>query len=154
MVAIATPFYKIYNPFLASIQDYDLLEQGQDLAERQLEHLLMRAVGESMDMFKNCSQLELSNIDDKEKSFEDDLTLEEINVLVVGMEFFWTQRQLNDTEKMHNVLNTRDFNQYAPQNLLFRLREATADAEDRWDRALRRYAQRHVDIATMGGLIK
>lgn len=114
----------------------------------------MRAVATSMNMFKNCSQIDLSNIDFKAKVFEDDLGVEEIEVLVTGMEFFWTNRMLNNTENMHNVMNTRDFSQYAPQNLLFRLRETTADAEDRWDRAQRRYAQRHLDLATMGGLIK
>lgn len=151
---MATPFSAVYNQFLIAVQDYDLLEQGQDFAESQLERLMKRAVSEVEQMLLRVSQLDLTKRNEDHKEFEEDLTDAEIELLVTGMEYYWVHPMLYNSENMHNVLNTRDFNQYAPQNLIFRLREINESAEDRWRRAKRHYSHDHIDLATLGGLIK
>lgn len=149
-----TPYSEIFNQFLSAIQDYDILEQGQEFAEHELERTLKRAIGDSRNMIFKVSRIDLYERDETLRSFKDDLPEDVIELLVTGMEYFWWCRQLQNTENVHNVLNTRDFTQYAPQNLLFRLRETTEDAEDRWRRAKRHFSHEHVDLTTMGGLIQ
>lgn len=150
---MATPYAEIYNQFLASVHDFDLLKVDQETAELQLYRFLQRAVGTSRDMFMNCSQIDLLKQDKEKKEFEDDLTYEEIEVLVAGMEYFWCMYMVHNTELAYIPLTTRDISFIGPQNVLFRWGEEATKAEDRWDRAQRRYAQRHIDISTMNGLI-
>lgn len=151
---MATPFSAVYNQFLVAVQDYNLLEEGQNFAEEQLEHILMRAVGDVKQMLLRVSDIDLSKRDDALKTFEDDLTETEIELLVRGMTYYWTDYMLYNSENMYNALNVRDFSLFAPHNLLFRLRELNESAETRWRRAKRHYSHDHIDIATLDGLIK
>lgn len=150
---MATPYSEIYNQFLASVKDYDLLEQGQPEAERELYRIMNRAVANCRTMIDKVGEVDLSKRDDVKQEFEDDLTDEIIELLVIGMEYYWTHIMLYNSENMHNVLNTRDFTQYASHNMIFRLRELNDDAEDRWRRSKREYIHQHVDLTTMNGLI-
>lgn len=151
---MATPYSEIYNQFLMAVQDYELLEQGQPFAESQLRRIMMRTVAELEQMLLRTSHIDLKERDEERQEFIADLPDDVIELMVIGMTYHWLQPRLNNTENMHNVLNTRDFSQYAPQNLIFRLREILESAEDRWRRAKRHYTHDHIDLATMGGLIK
>lgn len=151
---MATPYSDIYNQFLIAVQDYDLLDLPQNTAEDILERIMNRSVAGIAPMILRVDNIDLSERDERAKEFVADVNYEIIELIVVGMEMYWCENALNNSENFHNVLNTRDFSQYAPQNLIFRLREIRNDAMDRWRRNRRQYAHDHVDIATMGGLIK
>lgn len=151
---MATPYSDIYNQFLIAVQDYDLLDLPQSTAEDILERNMNRAVAGITQMILKTDNIDLTERDDRAKEFVADLNYEIIELIVVGMEMYFCEHALNNSENFHNVLNTRDFSQYAPQNLIFRLREIRNDAMDRWRRNKRQYAHDHIDIATMGGLIK
>lgn len=152
---MATPYSEIFNQFLIAVQDYDLLDQGQEFAEKQLIRLMTRAIADCKNMILNSdTKLDLTKRDDELKEFEEDLGDEEIELLVTGMEYFWWHPKLQNSENMYNALNTRDFSLYAPQNLIFRQRENTESAEDRWLQRKRAYIARHLNIATMGGFLR
>lgn len=145
---MATPYADIYNLFLSQIQDYDILDQCVDVSERDMLSYLHRALASSQNMILRVSGIDLSrkHRDDNKREFEADLPDEIINLLVTGMEYYWIVPKANNTENLRNVLNTKDFTQFSPANLLFRLREARDEAEKRWKSERRAYAQRFSDL--------
>lgn len=174
-----TPYSEIYNQFLRAVSDYDILEEGQDIAYSDMAHYLKQSIGGLEDMMLNADEegIDLSDRDsydirdmvheyeevdedgnvitppsDHEPGFHVDLPQSVINMIVTGMQYYWLRPRLLNTENMHNVLNTRDFSQYAPHNLLFRLRELTSDIDKQWRREKREYIQRHTDIAHLEDL--
>lgn len=150
---MATPYSKIYNEFLFSVQDYNLLELSQESAERQMLSLMHRSVGRIANMASNVlgEEFDLSLYDDDAEEFEMDIPEDLIDVIVTGMNYYWVMPYVNNTENMYNVLNTKDASQYAPHNMLFRLRELREDMDDRFRRARHDFAQRYGDIENMGG---
>jgi hypothetical protein len=45
------------------------------------------------------------------------------DILSMGMLYYWTSHILHNTDKMRNVMNTRDFQQFSPEKILSRLIE-------------------------------
>lgn len=145
---MATSYAEIFNMFLSQVQDYDMLDQCVDVSEQDMLHYLHRALAASQDMILNVSKIDVSrkHRDDVKREFEEDLPDEVISLLVTGMEYYWIVPKANNTENLRNVLNTKDFSQFSPANLLFRLREARDKADERWRSERRGYAQRFSDI--------
>lgn len=144
---MSTPYSDVFNTFLSQIQDYDFLEQCTDITERDLNSYLRRVLSRLQDMVFNVTGIDLKLRDDTAQEFEEDLPDEVIDLMVTGMEFYWVNSKVNNTENMRNAMGTRDFSFFAPQNLLFRLRELRQDMEDRWIRDRNSFAQRFSDIS-------
>ena len=137
----------VFNIFLSQIQDYDFLDQCIDVTERDMNSYLWRALAGCQNMVLNVTGFDLRLRDDTQQEFEEDLPDEVINLLVTGMENFWISAKAQNTENMRNAMGTRDFSFFAPQNLLYRLREVRNDIEDRWIRERNSFAQRFSDIS-------
>lgn len=123
------------------------MEQCIDVTERDMNSYLWRALAGCQNMVLNVTGFDLQLRDDTQQEFEEDLPDEVINLLVTGMENFWISAKAQNTENMRNAMGTRDFSFFAPQNLLYRLREVRNDIEDRWIRERNSFAQRFSDIS-------
>lgn len=146
---MATSYHVIYNAFLASVADYDMLERSQNVTERDLHHYMNQAAGEIEDMVLRTSQIDLTKRDDVKQEFEADLPIALINLIVTGMDFYWFHPYYLNTEHMRNNLTTKDFSQYANHNMLFRTREVNEDLEKAWRCGKAFYSQRYGELRRM-----
>lgn len=142
-----TPYSDVFNIFLSQIQDYDFLEQCTDITERDLNSYLKRVLARSQDMVFNVTGIDLKQRDDTAQEFAEDLPDEVVDLMVTGMEYYWVNSKVNNTENMRNAMSTRDFSFFSPPNLLLRLRELRQDMEDRWIRDRNSFAQRFSNIS-------
>lgn len=113
-----TPFEDIYIKFNVMVEDSNLLST---LTDEELDELLELFLNKSRSVyFKNCKK-DLTDIDDELKQFNEDLSNEEIWILVTGMRLIWLERQIFKEEKLRDKLGTRDYSIHSPANLLSKL---------------------------------
>lgn len=137
-----TRYEEIVNRFLLMIQDYNLLEIPQAQAEDNIKMLFDDAVGDLQDLVLNISGIDLLDYDDEQEVFNAQLPRPVIKLIVLTMVRNWFTPFLLNTEHMHNILNTKDFNQYSPGNFLNRLRELDEDLGNKIRRERSWYSQR------------
>ena len=112
---MATPYEKIFKRFILSIKDTDLVQ----LSEEDIKELLMDWLDGSVSKFNYaCKQDLLENKDDVLEQFNIDLTLEEIDILVLLMKVEWLSPNINNTSLMKQHLSSKDFNLFSPANQL------------------------------------
>lgn len=116
---MATEYSEIYNIFLQKVKDYDLAELEEGDAE---ENLLRMMKGACANFYSVCRQ-DLKDRDDETSTFTDDLDDEVKEIISELMIVEWIKPRLNNTEHLRNVLNTKDFNQFSPANLLKEIRD-------------------------------
>lgn len=108
-----TKYSIIFDEFKDKITDYDLPIYTIEIQEDILKSLLRKSIGR----FKRICNNSLLLNDDK-NSIESDLTYEELDILTEWMVHFWITPFRNNSENMRPFLNTKDFSQISPANLL------------------------------------
>lgn len=148
---MATPYSDIYNIFLSQIQDYDMLDDCVDVVEKDLLKYLYRALSDCQNMLLNVSGLDLSKRkrNDELQEFEEDLPDEVVNLLVMGMEYYWLVPKIQNTDNLRNIMSVGEFKQFSQGNMLGELNVTRKDAEARWKAAQRAYAQRFYGVGEL-----
>lgn len=113
---MATPLQNIYNSFLYKVKDYDFIRLNND---GELEGLLRDFLNTAIVKFSNCEK-DLS-INEEDKSFKEDLSLDEIEILVKMMVFSYVDRRIVDIKNMSLVMSEPDFKLYSQANHLDKL---------------------------------
>ena len=120
-----TELETIFEEFKDKITDYDLAEYKSSLQEEVCLSYLKKAVAR----FKRICKSDLNGLN--EFGFEDDLSDEEIDILTEWMVYFWLKPIRNDIDNMRSVLNTKDFSQISPANLLTAINTVYEDSRKR-----------------------
>lgn len=105
-----TLFTTVYDAFFTLITDDMYLEMTEEETHRDLKSLLMASIllyefPEHVLTFKVI----LNEVQEEVDVFNNDLTLEEMNILAQGMVMTWLQRQINSIEKMRQITSGVDF---------------------------------------------
>lgn len=140
---MATSYDEIYNNFLYSVTDYNMLSRTQEETDRELFRLMNKAVGEIEDMVFNTTGIDLTLRDDTKQEFEEDLPMSLITLIGAGMNYHWYLPHYLNIDHMKNVLSTRDFNQSSTANLMNSLYSSKQELDDTWRRARSFFAQRY-----------
>jgi len=98
-----TPFSKVYNAFFNLITDDMYMEISKEQTEADCKGLLEA----SIPTFEFPRQS--LDYDDDVDSFPVKLTLEEINILAMGMNTIWVQRQVTSVESSRQKFSGADF---------------------------------------------
>lgn len=109
---------EIFDRFRNKVTDYDLLEVCPSYEEDILFDYLVSAVGD----FCEWTGIEIV-ADEDERALAPAPTTREADILAIGMVYHWTSHILMNTDKMRNVMNTKDFSQFSPEKILSRLME-------------------------------
>ncbi|EPY2277962.1 hypothetical protein ACXAT3_002714 [Clostridium sporogenes] len=102
---MATSFQRIYDKFLAQIDDTDLLK----LENEEIESFLFNYLENSIVDFKKCKKDLIKNLNKEKQQFEIELDLEEIYILSLGMVLHWLQPQVQRLQLIRQSLGDRDF---------------------------------------------
>lgn len=119
---MATPYSDVINVFLNKITDYDLPSFSDTLRDS----LVIGYMKSACVKFKHICKIDLSDRDESEKIFNQDLDDEIIEIIAENMLIEWLKPKVLNTDNFKNVLNTKDFSLFSPANLL----EKTKDTMD------------------------
>lgn len=109
---------EIFDRFRNKVTDYDLLDICPSYEEDILFDYLVSSVGD----FVEWTGIELI-VDSDMRIISPAPTIRQMDILALGMLYYWTSHILHNTDKMRNVMNTREFQQFSPEKILSRLIE-------------------------------
>lgn len=119
---MATPYSKVINTFLAKVTDLDL----PSFDDTTRTAIVLGYMTAACTRFARSCLANLYDRDDEEQLFRCDLDDEMIEIIAVNMLAEWLKPKVLFSENLENCLNTKDFQQYSPANLLNQLRETLA----------------------------
>ena len=73
-------------------------------------------------------------------TFEQDLDDDAIEVLSLGVAFYWLSYKTLDTKLLKNVLNSKDYYYYSPANLLKEVQTLRATIDEEYHSKMRKYS--------------
>jgi hypothetical protein len=137
-----TPFTDVYDAFFNLITDDMYMEITKEDTERDCRGLLMA----SIPLFEFPNQVLTFEGD----SFTVPLTLEEINILAMGMNQIWLQRQTTSIEVTRQKFSGADFRLTSQSSHLQRLMALLSQTKDEHRRLQMLYTRRRLSPRTGG----
>ena len=138
-----TSFEEIYDRALARFKDYTYLKYSDEDKAYLLRNYLSMA---QTDFSPICLE-DLNNYDDEIGGFNIKLSNDVINILAVGVSYYWLDAKIMNSENLRNYMSTKDYTYFSPANLL---REMAGLKEMVWKEYQRRitmYGYFKADIA-------
>lgn len=136
--------------FLDKISEYDLLALEDGLREETIDGYMVRALSRFR---KNCKVDLFTTRDDYAREFDVDASAADLDELADivsdGMLVQWLKPYVNQQELLQNVLNTRDYTQYSPAELLMRVGNAYQAAQRDYTQSIREYSYNHGDLSDL-----
>lgn len=142
---MATPFTDIYARAIFRFADYKFLEQDKDIREGVLERYLISAKTE----FQRICKVNLDDYDLELKQFNQDLNDEVIEILALGIAFYWLSYKTMNSELLKNVLNSKDYYYYSPANLLKEIQTLRRTLRDEFNSRMRQYSYFDNNLSTL-----
>lgn len=133
--------------FLAKIKDRDLLELSPHYRDETVIGYMKRAIN---GFKKNCKYDFVTTRDDEMKAFLVEVPADDLDeisdIISEGMVVQWLKPYVYRQELLENTLNTRDFSTYSPAELLMRVGNAYAKAQNDYKQMIREYSFNHGDL--------
>lgn len=144
---MSVPFSKIYDRALFNFKDHDLLIMDDDSRNELFFHFLEMAQSD----FQHICKHDLSKRDDELKEYTEDLNLEEINILALGIAYHWLKFSTLDDDKLKNRLNTSDYTLYSPANNLNAINDLKKSILKEYRQSIKQYSYYNGDLTSLNG---
>ena len=136
--------------FLSKISEYEFMKLDDNTRTEIVDGYMKRALTAFR---KNCKHDLFTTGDDMLRQFTVDIPDEDMDEIVEivseGMVVQWLKQYLNQQDLLMNVLNTRDFSQYSPAELLMRVGNAYNTANKNYIQLIREYSYNHGDLSDL-----
>lgn len=140
-----TKFNKIYERALFKFTDYSFLSAISVVKEEVMQKYLLAAVAD----FQHISSIDITKYDTDIEEFEEVLGNEEIEILALGIVYYWLSPQVYNKELLKNRIHNSDYTSYSPANLLKEIRSLKSDLEDEYFGKIAVYSYRHGNIDSL-----
>lgn len=141
-----TPYKAFIDTFLDKISDYKLLNYEDYLVDELAVGYMKRVCTK----FDKICQADLSQQDDNEYAFlSDEIDDEIIDIVTDGMVVEWLRQYVNNSDKLENILNTKDFTMYSSKNLLAEIKSLYQDEQKAFTNSMREYSYNHGDLSNL-----
>lgn len=138
-----TAYTTIYNSFLDKVNDYDLADMTEAMAQTSMRGWLNQAVVRFLESCKkDLTQTE-------EGGFTEDLDLMEIDILTEGMVEAWLKPIRNNLDLLRNALSTKDFTTFSPANLLDKVNDTYSMAHANFLSRIKEYSFIRNDVGDL-----
>lgn len=138
-----TAYTTLYNSFLDKVNDYDLADMTEAMAQTSMRGWLNQAVVRFLESCKkDLTQTE-------EGGFSEDLDLMEIDILTEGMVEAWLKPIRNNLDLLRNALSTKDFTTFSPANLLDKVNDTYAMAHANFLSRIKEYSFIRNDVGDL-----
>ena len=142
---MATPFTDIYARAIFRFADYEFLKQDIETREGVLEKYLISAKTE----FQRVCKTDIGDYDLELKQFNQTLDDEIIEILSIGIAFYWLSYKALNSELLKNVLNSKDFYYYSPANLLKEIQTLRKTLRNEFNSKMRQHSYNNNSISTL-----
>lgn len=142
---MATPFTDIYARAIFRFADYEFLKQDIEAREGVLEKYLISAKTE----FQRVCKTDLGDYDLELKQFNQNLDDEVIEILSLGIAFYWLSYKALNSELLKNVLNSKDYYYYSPANLLKEVQTLRKTLRGEFNSKMRQHSYNENTISTL-----
>lgn len=142
---MATPFSEIYERAVLKFSDYDFLKLSESEREYILEKYLMSAQAD----FEKMCRIDLSQIDTDYKEYKVDLDNEVIEILALGIAYYWVSSKVLDSTNLSNSLSVKDYSFFSPANLLREMTEFRNSLYKEYRRKMIEYTYYAGNIASL-----
>lgn len=147
---MSIPYDTFYGAFLSKISEFELLGIDDNIRTEIIDGYMKRAISAFK---KNCKYDLFTTGDDTAREFVVDVAGDDLDELVEiiseGMVVQWLKHYVYQQELLQNVLNTRDFTQYSPAELLMRVGNAYEKAQKDYTQMIREYSYNHGDLTDL-----
>lgn len=120
---MATPYEKIYNRFLNSTTDFNLVELDDYSLNNMLKEWLYSAI------VNVRTSADLSARDEEAEVFINDLSEQDVELLGMGMRLAWLDQRINSTEYTNLFVGGKEEKFYSPSSQLTALRALREDTK-------------------------
>lgn len=144
---MATSYSQIYESFIFKVEGYKLMMLLQEDREDILK-LYLNAVCRKIHR-KVKNYVDLKNRDNETQEFIDDIDDDMIDIIAECMITEWLRPKIYSDELLESRLNTKDFSEYSPANLIHQIREVFQMSEKASLVAINNYSFSHDDIAEL-----
>lgn len=142
---MATPFTVIYDSAVFRFADYEFLKKDIQTREDVLERYLISAKTD----FSRVCKVDLTDCDMTSKQFNEDLDDEVIEILALGISFYWLSYKSLNSELLKNLLNSRDYSYHSPANLLKEIQTLRKTLRKEFYSKMRQYSYNDNTISTL-----
>lgn len=142
---MATPFTDIYARAIFRFADYEFLKQDIKTREGVLEKYLISAKTE----FQRVCKTDLGDYNLELKQFNQTLDDEVIEILSLGIAFYWLSYKALNSELLKNVLNSKDYYYYSPANLLKEIQTLRKTLRSEFNSKMRQHSYNENTISTL-----
>ena len=137
---MATSYSEIYDRALSKIREYMFLE----MEDSQIYDVLSVFLKSAQTKFENICVEPLKEVD--EEGYLCDLSNESIEILSWGITSYWFLTYVTDSDKLRNLLGTKDYTVFSPSNLLNVTKETWKTIDLEFQDRVNRYSYLHGDL--------
>ncbi len=135
--------------FLDKVREYNF-----PLVDYERNGMVDGFMKKAISQFKPVCQYDFSSTaDDVVRTFDVEVKTEDLDELAdivsEGMLVQWMKPYVYAGENLENMLNTRDFTEYSPATLLYRIKEAYNQAKKDYTNMIREYSYNHGDLTDL-----
>lgn len=135
--------------FLGKVTEYDFLKLDDYDRNSMVDGYMKRACAQ----FNKICKYDLVTGDDAVRELQttipDDEIDEIVDIVSEGMLVQWMKPYFYRADNLENVLNTSDFSQYSPAELLYRLTNAYNTSKKDFMNMMREYSYNHGDLSDL-----
>jgi hypothetical protein len=136
----------IYNRAIFRFMDYDFMRLDIQDREDVLDRYLLSAIGDVGVIIPDKMVFDWDN-----KVFESDLDNETIELLALGVDYYWFSAKVQNSELLRNSMSTKDFTYFSPANLMRELRNVCNDLKNEYKSMVTIYSYNHGDFSQLPG---
>ena len=144
---MATPYSVIYEQALSCFSDFSFLHMEPVLRE----DLMRKYMNMAQSDFQRICVFDLSDRDDELCEYAADLTGDEIDILALGIAYYWMSAQVLSTDLMYNPMSTRDYTFHSTAELLRSMNAAKESLRTAYRKRIIMYSYDHADREVLGG---
>lgn len=146
---MSVPYDTFTEAFLSKTTEYEFVTLPEKNRQTTVDGYMKRAITH----FKKVCRYDLSKKDDETREYDVEILDEDIDEIIEiiseGMVVQWLKPYVNHQELLQNVLNTRDFTQYSPAELLMRVGNAYKEAQKNFTQMIREYSYDHGELTEL-----
>lgn len=143
---MATSYIDVIDRAQYRITDYDVLKRAFQDHYSLMERYMMSAVSD----FKPHCVFDLSDRNEDDKCFNADLDDECLEILALGISYYWLSSRALSSELLANKLSSKEYSFFSPAQLLGQVKELRDAVQQEFNRAMVLYTYRHGDITNPG----
>lgn len=137
-----TKFSDVYDRAIFKITDYSFLTSITDFKEAVMQKYLFSAISD----FQYACTVDITKFDTRVEQFDEELDNEMLEILSLGIAYYWLSAQVLNKELLKNRIYNKDYTSYSPANLLNEMKSLREDLRAEYMGKINAYSFRHGNI--------